>query len=86
MTKFEKLYPNVGPLKTIIEAYPTAKPYAHDILYGQNSGSCFICQSSTKWIEINFETYICSEECLKRINRQWIEASKQSDRRHIHGI
>lgn len=41
-----------------------------DIIKGERKWSCSNCKKPTNWIEINFMTHLCSEECVKA---KWIE-------------
>lgn len=44
--------------------------------YHDHKGECFICKALTNFYEVNFQTWICSEECLKEIDNRFNEAMK----------
>lgn len=37
---------------------------ADDLLKGAEVGKCFVCGKPTQFVEINYEEYFCSSECL----------------------
>jgi hypothetical protein len=62
--------------------YPTMKPIFDErdgIILGKNKGNCFICKSSTKFVEINYETTFCSEECVKRADEELFQDLEDVD-------
>ena len=44
-----------------------------DILRVDIGGPCWHCGDHTKWAEINFQGYLCSEECVKAKTEEYIE-------------
>ena len=59
--KFEDKYPNV-----ISGDMPE-----DTILVGSKKDNCYICGALTQFIDIDFQTHICSEECLDKLTFQW---------------
>lgn len=57
--KFSELYPDMVP---IIEEH-------NGIIKGERSCSCAWCGELTPYIEINYESYFCSEECVASLER-----------------
>ncbi len=41
---------------------------------GERSGPCAICKETTNWVDIAFEAYLCSEECVDQLNQEWLKA------------
>ncbi len=38
------------------------------------SGKCFMCGKETRYIDISFETWLCSEECQRDLDEEYYEA------------
>lgn len=60
--------------------------YAEGFAWGdlarlEQDGPCVKCGEQTHWIELNFETRICSEECLGALNREWADAEMRASQR-----
>ena len=47
------------------------RPYLYKT---DHCGKCVICRSKTQYIDISFECFICSFECLKELNKDFFEA------------
>lgn len=52
-----------------------------NMLLGATSFSCWHCGNKTRWVEINFEAPLCSDECVAAKWREWARASRESARR-----
>ena len=48
----------------------------HTILAQEGSGPCWHCGKETRWIEINFESWLCSPECNAAKWKEYEEASR----------
>ena len=62
-----------------IDKYPTMKPIAEErngIMRGRGIAKCCICHQPTDFIEINYEAYICSDECLNKMDDLYFDALK----------
>jgi hypothetical protein len=62
------------------EKYPNAKyleQVAPSIIKG-TPGTCTQCNLITFFVEINFQTHICSEECLKKLDEEYFKASNMT--------
>lgn len=62
-----------------IDKYSTMKPIAEEhngIMRGRGMAKCCICHQPTDFIEINYEAYICSDECLNKMDDLYFEALK----------
>jgi hypothetical protein len=44
------------------------------IIKSDDSGPCMICGEPTSYAEVNYEGWICSTECLEKIDRQFFAA------------
>ena len=58
----EKLYYSKVPPLGMVE---------NNIMVSPDEGSCFICKEFTNFVEINFECYLCSEECSEKLWQQY---------------
>lgn len=50
------------------EKYPNMKPIVDEedgIMRGHKISKCVVCGKPTQYIDIDFEVYVCSEECSK---------------------
>lgn len=66
-----------------IDRYPTMKPIIEEhncIIRGCSMDKCCICHQPTEFIEINYEAYICSDECLNKMDNFYFEALKRAER------
>lgn len=43
---------------------------AGDLLKGEEIGECFVCGKPTQFVEINYEGYFCSSECLYEFEKK----------------
>ena len=62
-----------------IDKYPAMKPIVEEhngIMRGRDMAKCYICHQPTEFIEINYEAYVCSDECLKKLDDLTLERSK----------
>jgi len=55
---------------TYDDKYPHAndgdQPEGEDVFRGKGEpGKCWMCEHPTAWIDLSFQTYLCSEECSK---------------------
>jgi predicted nucleic acid-binding Zn ribbon protein len=41
---------------------------------GGHVGECFVCGKSTKYLDISFDTWVCSEKCQKKLDKEYYEA------------
>ena len=65
--KFKDLYSNCEHLEEV----------APSIIYSKNRGNCYICRKETNFIDIDFECYICSEECEHQMSEDYMTACKK---------
>ena len=54
--------------------YPYITYEGSEVIRGNTHGECFICKSLTKWIDINFEGYLCSTECEDKAWKDYADA------------
>ena len=74
--KFDMLFPNVNP----DDSYDyNGSDYIVDSL---SSGPCLVCKEATRWIDLNFEAYLCSTECEDALWAEYDGASNRSN--HVH--
>lgn len=73
MPTFEGIYPDV-PEHFESREYPIMVKFAE---YHE----CEICHRPTRWIEISFEAYICSDECYDCIWKEYEDACREVDER-----
>jgi hypothetical protein len=67
------------------EKYPNAESgidVEDGIMKGASKGFCFVCNRLTSFVELCFETYTCSEECVKKAWDMYVEACERSDGKH----
>lgn len=65
-----------------IDKYPMMEPISEEcngIMRGRGIAKCCICHQPTDFIEINYEAYICSEECLNKLDDLYFEALERSE-------
>lgn len=51
--KYDQKYPNAKPLEMVDAT----------IMCGKNADNCCHCGRLTKFVDVDFEAHICSEEC-----------------------
>jgi len=65
---------------------------AHGMWWGEKSPehTCWICKERTKWINLNFQCHICSDECQDYLTFRYmfsdVTSSMMSDIRHIRHL
>lgn len=47
------------------------------LLIGKNMGLC-ICGKLTRYIDIDYEGYVCSDECMKKLDTQFWNKIRRS--------
>ena len=57
--KFSELYPDMKPIED----------ERNGVIKGTRYCACSWCGKPTKYIEINYESYFCSEECVKGLDK-----------------
>lgn len=55
--KYSQKYPNAEPLQMVDAT----------IMCGRKADSCVQCGALTNFIDIDFETHVCSEECEDKL-------------------
>lgn len=70
--KFEKKYPSLRPIQDSV-----VDPLG-ELICGITGGPCIICHEMTTFVDICFEGPVCSEECLHRLNKEWLEAERKA--------
>ena len=66
------------------ELYPNAKHNEEvegRIVYLDSVTPCAVCSESTHFVDLDFETGICSEECSWVLWEEWVEANMIADRK-----
>ena len=63
--KFDKKYP---------EAQTDFEPKDLFIFKSGRVYGCMVCKDKTRWISISFGTYVCSEECLDALWKEYHDA------------
>lgn len=58
---------------------------AGNYLRGRKIGKCSVCGEPTQFIEINYQGYFCSTECLDKFERDIQHYDDKDERRHIPG-
>ncbi len=61
--------------------YPTMKPIFDErdgIILGKNKKQCHVCNSFTKFVEINYQAPFCSEECVKFADDEYFQWSEEA--------
>ena len=56
--------------------YPNMKPIIEErnnIIRAKEKGYCCVCGRPTEYVEINYEGYFCSDECLE-MEENWNNA------------
>lgn len=65
------------------DKFPNMK-YIDDVcdgmLRGQRQQPCVICGELTEFVEINYEAYFCSEECVAKMDRMSTSAILKAER------
>jgi hypothetical protein len=57
---FEKMFPYAKHLEEVLEG----------LIYSNVVGLCFACGYPTHFIEINYQDYFCSDECVNKIDQE----------------
>lgn len=61
--------------------YPAMRPIVdekHGVIRGTEKCPCGVCGEPTEYIEINYEGYFCSEECLNEMDRRAAEDGRRT--------
>ena len=56
------------------QKYPNAKPLEMvdaTIMCGSKADNCYVCGNLTNFIDVDFETHICSEECEDKLTGEF---------------
>lgn len=40
---------------------------SHGIIRAEKPGKCAVCNELTEYVDINHEAYVCSDECMKKL-------------------
>lgn len=48
-----------------------------ELIHAHGASTCWHCGKTTEWVEINFEAYLCSDECLSAKIDEYLEATRQ---------
>lgn len=48
-----------------------------NILLCRGLYKCSVCGEITSYVEINYEGYFCSEECLEKFDKKYFQAEKK---------
>lgn len=48
-----------------------------NIIQGRSICECSICNTLTSYIEINYEGFFCSEECLEKFDKKYFQEEKK---------
>lgn len=56
--------------------HPDGMIEVDSMLKGLHGGPCHICKAETRWVEMNYETELCSAECLYIMNREFFKAMR----------
>ena len=72
MSEYRSSYVKTEAIMKFSELYPDMKPVVDErngIIKGTKYCACSWCGKPTKYIEINYESYFCSEECVAGLDR-----------------
>ena len=86
MTRFEYLFPDVKPYPAGVIA-EAGKPLGDQPPQGQyqdmcilnESGPCVICNEQTQWVDLCFESYVCSTTCESQLMDGFIRALNKEE-------
>ena len=59
--KYDKLYPNMHHLQVI-----------NGMMYCNDTKPCEVCKEPTHYVDICYETHICSTECMNEFEKDLI--------------
>ena len=65
MAKFDLKYPHLHHLEMSED---------DAVLYSDDHGPCFVCGCDTHYIEINYQAWLCSEECERMLDEEYRDA------------
>ena len=68
--KFEKKYPDARPGGDFSLEQPVP-----GLVLVLSICNCAICKEQTNWLELNYQCFICSEECLAKMDKGYQEAA-----------
>lgn len=74
--KFERKYPQ----SDLIQRFEFGDSY---ITKSPKLGNCALCGSMTRWFDVNFQTSVCSEECLHQMWESFKESGIHQDKFQI---
>lgn len=61
-----------------IEKFPWITPIFEErenMIRVNRASPCYICGCQCDYVEVNYEAYFCSEECVAEMDRRYEEAS-----------
>lgn len=61
--KYDQKYPNAKPMQMVETTIMCAK----------KADSCYRCGALTKFVDIDFEAFICSEECDEELTGEFFQ-------------
>jgi hypothetical protein len=72
MAKFDVLYPNQPTNQLNEDIYFEGS----SLVKVDDTQPCWNCKEPTSWIDINFEAYLCSEECERAKWKEYYDAER----------
>ena len=74
--KYADQYPNAEPLEMV----------SMSIMRGRKCDNCCHCGRLTNFIDIDFEAYVCSEECDEALTNEWMAAIARTSGKYTCNI
>ncbi len=73
---FNKKYPGAIPGKVYENSMRLTPRENLDIEVGGEYRGCRKCKEPTRWVEVNFDAPVCSEECLQQMDADFRNAMR----------
>lgn len=66
------------------DKYPRAQylEQKDDVLKGDSFKVCTVCGAPTSWMEMNFQAYVCSEECCEDLWQDYVAAYNYATKKY----
>lgn len=89
--KFEDKYPDVPKWNPHAGPFSKSNPDPSQvpeliISRHDSTGKCWHCGEETEWLDLSFQTWMCSEECYKaKWDEYWEASAKSAERKDDDG-
>lgn len=77
--KFDEKYPNAIEGTLASSWRQGGQDFPNSMWFTKYEGECWHCKALTTWIDMDFQAFICSEECQEAKWKEYCEACRLSN-------